>query len=212
VATTTLSQAAAPGQATQAFVDLRIPAELASGDHSVALVAPGADAPIELGIVTVAGRPATFEPPALSQPATGRFDDAVALLGVVDTPRLISVAPGEAITVTLAWRALATPERGLVRFVHALGPDGKPVAQMDSAPCDGFCPVTSWREGEILTDAVRIEIPLDAAPGEYPLAAGWFEAASGARLPAYDATGARLPDDVLPLPVRVGIGSAGAAP
>ncbi len=133
----------------------------------------------------------------------------MALTGVADTLPAITVAPGETITVTLVWRALATPEGELVRFVHALGSDGKPVAQMDSAPCEGQCPAPSWREGEYLTDVVRISIPADAAPGDYPLAAGWFDAATGVRLPAYDAADARLPDDVLPLPVRVVIGPAG---
>jgi hypothetical protein len=202
-ATVTLSAAAVPGQITQAYVDLRVPTEAPPGNHVVTLNGPGLDAPVELGTLAVAGPPTVFEPPGLSQRIEGRFDGAVALLGAADTPALITVSPGETVTVTLVWRALAAPDGELVRFVHVLGPDGRPVAQQDSIPCGGSCPALSWRPGEILIDAVRIEIPDGVPPGEYPLAVGWYAADSGVRLTADDATRAQAENDALQLPIRI---------
>ena len=71
----------------------------------------------------------------------------------------IPVVAGQPITVTLAWRALSTPSRDLVRFLHVLGPDGRPVAQEDSQPCAGACPAPSWLPGEVLVDQARLDDP-----------------------------------------------------
>jgi hypothetical protein len=212
VAALTLPRATVPGHTTQAFADLKLPADLPSGEHSISLSGIGGRSPVDLGALTVVGRPAVFEPPELTQPVEGSFGDVVGLLGVAATPELIAASPGQSVTVTLVWRALSPPDRELVRFVHALGPDGNPVAQHDATPCGGSCPAPSWRPGEVLTDPVNIVIPADAPPGEYPLAVGWFESASGERLPTYDAAGARLPGDVLPLPLRIVIAPAEGSP
>ena len=95
----------------------------------------------------------------------------------------IPVIAGQPITMTLAWRALNTPPRDLVRFLHVLGPDGRPVAQEDSPPCAGACPAPSWLPGEVLVDQARLTIPADLPAGTYPLAVGWYDAETFRRLP-----------------------------
>jgi hypothetical protein len=94
----------------------------------------------------------------------------------VDGPIEIPASPGQTITVTLAWRALSTPPQDLVRFVHMLGHDGKPLAQEDALPCGGACNAPSWLPGEVLIEQARLKIPETLAPGQYSLAAGWYDA------------------------------------
>ena len=115
----------------------------------------------------------------------------------------VRVAPGQTLALPLVWQALTTPQVELVRFLHVLGPDGKPLLQQDAAPCAGACPAPSWLPNEILMDDIRLEVPDDFPPGSYPLAVGWYDAATVQRLPAYDTDGQRLADDLLRLPFRV---------
>jgi hypothetical protein len=169
-----------------------------------------------LDAVNVAGRQRVFEAPPLAQPVIAAFGSAVTLEGV-DAPAEIIAAPGETITVTLVWKAVGPPAGDLARFAHVLGEDGRPVAQRDSQPCAGYdaappdaaCPSASWLAGEYLVDTVAVTLPADLPPGRYPVAAGWYNAASLSRLPAVDGTGARLPDDLLRLPVVVVVEGGG---
>jgi len=118
---------------------------------------------------------------------------------------MIPVAAGQPITVTLAWRVLNTPPRDLVRFLHVLGPDGRPVAQEDSLPCAGACPAPSWLPGEVLADQVRLTIPPDLPAGTYPLAVGWYDAETFRRLPVRGmaAAGQTSATDMALLPVKL---------
>ena len=129
----------------------------------------------------------------------------MALLGVV-APDKLQVAPGDTITLTLAWQALATPTEDLVRFVHVLGPDGRPVSQSDGVPCNGDCVSASWLAGEVLIDEIRVQIPIDLPPGSYPLGVGWYNSATLERLPARDANGQPLADNLMILPLTVDVG------
>jgi hypothetical protein len=126
----------------------------------------------------------------------------VRLLGV-DAPVQIPANPGQPITVTLVWRALSTPPGDLVRFVHMLGPDGKPLAQEDSAPCAGACGSLSWLPGEVLVEQARLTIPTGLAAGQYPLAVGWYDSTTFRRLPVGDTTRPGTAEDVAVLPVEI---------
>jgi hypothetical protein len=129
------------------------------------------------------------------------------LLGVDAPGGSLEAVPGQAITLTLAWQALETPQVDLVRFVHLLGPDGRPVAQSDSAPCEGACPAPSWLPGEVLVEQVRLAIPENLAAGSYPLAVGWYGAATLQRLTASDGAGKWTDGDLVTLPVRLVVGT-----
>jgi hypothetical protein len=159
---------------------------------------------MELGRIDITGRPRAFAVPTLARPATASFGRAIKLLGM-DGPADITVKAGQSVTVTLVWQALSTPPGDWVRFLHALGSDGRPVAQVDGRPCAGACPVTSWLPGEVVTDAVRFTAPVDLPAGVYPFATGWYDpAASGMpRLAAQDAGGDRVGGDLVSLPARL---------
>jgi hypothetical protein len=156
------------------------------------LVPAGESAAVTLGTIAVTNRPRQFTTPTLDLSYAATFGEAVQLLGLNISPiatrdpagqAVVSVAAGQSITLTLAWRVLDTPTRDLTRFLHILGADGRPVAQEDSAPCGGACPATSWLAGEILVEQARLVIPSDLATGVYPLAIGWYDARTFQRLP-----------------------------
>jgi hypothetical protein len=60
------------------------------------------------------------------------------------------------------------------------------LAQRDGPPLDGAFPPTAWPVGEPLDVTTSIDLPGDLAPGRYRLALGWYDLATGARLPMAD--------------------------
>lgn len=182
--------------------DLTVPPTADNGMYELVLVMDGGSAqPVEvsLGPVEVNGRPRIFTAPELASVMPASFGQAVALLGAAD-PLPATFAPGATLDLALVWQVLAPPGNALVRFVHLLGPDGVPVAQLDSAPCNGECPSESWLADEILLDTLSLTLPADLAPGDYRLAVGWYDPNTLARLPAQDEAGAPLANDVVVLP------------
>ncbi|MFQ5460072.1 MAG: hypothetical protein ACE5EL_04705, partial [Anaerolineae bacterium] len=105
------------------------------------------------------------------------------------------LVPGEALTVTLYWRAAAhtpQPNHVSVQLLPPVGAaDPRPVAQHDGPPAGGGRPTTGWRPGEVVTDSHRLVVPPDLAPGEYPLAVVVYDPGpGGARLPVNGQPGA----------------------
>jgi len=121
---------------------------------------------------------------------------SIALRGYAARNRVMA---GETLTVTLAWEARSQPEADLVAFVHVWTPEDKqPLAQHDSRPRQGWFPTPAWQAGERVIDAHLVAIPADAPPGRYPLWAGLYHAADGARPPAL-AGEERMPYDLIPI-------------
>ncbi len=172
---------------------------------------------VELGPVQVGGRPHIFQAPASIKPLRATFGGAVELQGI-DAPSSVAVRPGQVVTVTLAWTVLQSPAEDLARFVHVLGSDDRPVTQRAGTPCagqevpqpDAACPAASWIPGEVLIDRVEVVLPADLSTGRYPLATGWYDAATLKRIPARDAHGEPVPDDLLRLPVELVVEERGA--
>lgn len=89
----------------------------------------------------------------------------------------VTVLPGETLTVTLAWRALAQPSQDYSVFVHLTDVDGLIVAQADSMPLGGRAPTSMWQPGEIYVDTHRVTIPATAyTPNEAHWAVGLYNA------------------------------------
>lgn len=190
--------------------DLTIPATTPTGLYDLVVGLSAGQQRLDavtLTQVEVSGRPRRFTPPPLAQALTTTFAQQVRLLGL-DVPPTLSGAPGAPLTLTLVWQALATAPPPLVRFVHLLAADGRPVAQQDTIPCDSACPATSWLTDEILLDPVQLSLPADLAPGAYRLAVGWYDPQTQQRLAGADAQGAPLADQLLILPVAVTIEKA----
>jgi hypothetical protein len=100
------------------------------------------------------------------------FGDQVDLLGYNMSPR--SILPGEAITVTLYWRATA-PFSGDYRvFLNALRPTQRISAQDTSKPLRDTFSTQNWPVGQVITDVRVLQFPSTAKPGELDVEVGWF--------------------------------------
>lgn len=166
--------------------------------------------------VTVAGNPAGFEArlgrirletavptvvtPPLPLPA--QFGSQFRLVGMEPLPPLTATRP---VTVTFIWEAVQPDGRDYTVFVHLADAAGNVVAQADGPPQNNRYPTALWAAGEQIRDPHLLHLPADLPPGTYTLTAGWYDPATGQRLPAIAAGGARYADDAVPLPVTVDI-------
>jgi 4-amino-4-deoxy-L-arabinose transferase-like glycosyltransferase len=131
---------------------------------------------------------------ACTRPADLRFGDSIRLVGY-DMGRT-RVLPGDEVTVTLCWEALAPMEEDYAYFVHILGPEESVVGARDTHPGLGRYPTERWSPGEAFCDAVRVPVEKWApAPAVYDVAVGWYLYKEGEvreHLPAYDSAGSLL--------------------
>ncbi|MGL4649694.1 MAG: hypothetical protein ACRC1H_09830, partial [Caldilineaceae bacterium] len=172
---------------------LTLPVDLPNERYRIDVAAyeispPGADGqsglralgePLPLGWFLYATNHAPLTPPL------GAWQNGVTLLGAsVDAPALVA---GADLGVQLVWIANQPTPAPLTAFVHLLGPDGAVVAQHDKQPEDGFFPTSAWTVGTgPVDDAFLLPLPSVLAPGAYRLVTGWYDAATGARLPTQD--------------------------
>ena len=158
---------------------------------------------VSVAPIKVGGPPPgiTVENPLPQVPRADRLGGFVTLLGYD-----LQLEPA-VLNLTLYWRCDARLPADYTTFVHvrptagqAAGQPGAIVAQMDRPPADGAYPTSLWDPGEIIRDPVRIPIPPQTPPGDYEIAVGLYEFATGVRLPAVDAAGGnRWPDDAISL-------------
>jgi hypothetical protein len=94
---------------------------------------------------------------------------------------------------TLTWQSAAMIQDRQV-FVHVYDSSGKLAAQADSAPAEGFVPTSWWRAGDVITDVHSVNTT-NLPSGVYRVTVGMYDAATGTRIEARDASGIRLPDD-----------------
>jgi hypothetical protein len=128
-----------------------------------------------------------------------RFGEQIKLLGYDLDPANPTLRPGETLTLTLYFDAQAPVDENLIRFVQLHSPEHGMAAQNDSQPAAGHNPTWSWKAGEVVADEVALTIAPDAAPGRYSLMLGFYRPADGERLPAQDAAGNVVPDQILVL-------------
>jgi hypothetical protein len=108
-----------------------------------------------------------------------------------------SVAPGDSLRVRLHWEARQLTERAYTTSVQLLDPAGALAAQQDNPPLNGFIPMTLWYPGFRVSDEYVVDIPAEAAPGEYALNVGLYDPADVTRLPV--ARGGEVRSDSVPL-------------
>jgi len=93
-----------------------------------------------------------------------------------------SGSPGQILSLSLHWQALAQPDRNYKVFVQLLNPEGQLVAQRDSQPLDGFRPTSTWRPGQDITDRYGLLLTDALPPGVYQLVVGMYDVETGQRL------------------------------
>jgi mannosyltransferase len=114
-------------------------------------------------------------------PGEARFGEAIRLEGfsLSDT----TLAPGEALGVSLRWVTDSPVGERYKVFVHLYAPDGVTIAaQHDAEPGGGLAPTDSWTPGQPVQDNHGLLLPPEAAPGIYQLAVGLYDV-EGNRLP-----------------------------
>jgi hypothetical protein len=125
------------------------------------------DNAVSIGTLTIDRRPGEY-PNSMQVD----FGNQVELLGYEMSPR--SILPGQAVTVTLYWRATA-PFTGNYRvFLNALRPTQRISAQDSSKPLHDTFLTKNWPVGEVITDVRVLHFPPTAQPGELDVEVGWF--------------------------------------
>ncbi len=94
--------------------------------------------------------------------------------------------------LVLYWRATQKSEKSLHVFVHLADASDRVIAQDDSVPVEGTYPTTEWQAGPLIVDTHEVKTE---ALGAFTLLVGMYDLVTNVRAPAFDVSGARLPDD-----------------
>jgi hypothetical protein len=92
------------------------------------------------------------------------------------------------LSLALYWRALAEMDASYTFFVQALN-QGDKAGQVDRLPCEGGCPTTTWRAGDLVGERIDLPIQADAPPGHYRIVTGMYDLEKGENLTWYNGQG-----------------------
>jgi hypothetical protein len=137
--------------------------------------------------------PATSAAP--QHATTYRFGDELVLRGY-DLQPVVGPRPG--VSVTLHWETVKGVTANYVVFVHLRDTPTHLFGQDDSEPRHTWYPTSWWAAGETVLDGHTVYLPAGAAP-PLDLYIGVYNAASGTRLPAFDAQGNPVVNDEVSL-------------
>ena len=98
-------------------------------------------------------------------------------------PDSVTLQPGERLYLTLFWHPLSQIAEDYTVFSHLYSEDGRLWGQKDGQPVGGSYPTGRWQMGETIVDRYEIRLDPEAPAGEYLLAVGMYDLASGERLP-----------------------------
>ncbi|MBN1887213.1 MAG: glycosyltransferase family 39 protein [Thermoflexales bacterium] len=134
-------------------------------------------------------------------PVSYNFGDQLELTGF-DLDRR-TAAPGDTITLQLAWRALGRPERDYTVFVHVLQLPQTKWAGVDQQPTP---PTSIWQPGQVVSESYPLVIDAATPPGVYDIELGVYYFSTGAsieRLKVLTRDGRQQQDYILLSKVRV---------
>jgi hypothetical protein len=187
-----------PGQVRRAIYHLPTSPRLAGkqAEIGVALLSPQGQVEAQAAVAQVglAQRPRQFAAPAISHQTDITLGSPALLRLIGYHLPATTLAPGEALPVTLYWKAEAPMDVNYTVFVQLLNSGGQVSAQRDLQPQAGAAPTATWLPGEILTDAYTLSLSGDLSPGDYRLIAGMYNAANGERLPVSSPAGGNFVD------------------
>lgn len=177
-------------------------ADLPPGRYRV-LLTDAAGESLSVGRFTLVTRPVPAAAAAneISRPLQLRLGEHIWLVGY-DLPRA-AFRPGEAVSLTLFWRADAPLAVRYKVFTHLVGATWNAGSenflwgQQDNEPAAGQLPTTRWVPGAVVADTYRVRLADDAPPGRYTLEVGMYGLLDGARLPVFSTDGQALGDAVV---------------
>jgi hypothetical protein len=114
--------------------------------------------------------------------ALADFGGELSLVGLTLAEQA-SWTAGDAVPLTLTWRAQNPMAQNYVQTLQLIDAAGRLVAQQDRQLFDGALPTTLWRPEREIVDATTFALPPDLAPGRYSLIVAWYLLETGARLP-----------------------------
>lgn len=101
------------------------------------------------------------------------FDNQIELVGYQLST--LSPAAGETVELTLFWRRLRTIRQDFTIFAHVLNPTNLTIyGESNSQPASGSRPVSSWGDGEIITDTHQLQVAAYTPPDIYELEIGLY--------------------------------------
>lgn len=125
--------------------------------------------------------PRQDSPPDVPLESVGvTFGEHITLAAVHLTPT--RAAPGDVLSLTLAWQAATIPARDYTVFVHLLDESGTLATGYDSQPLQGSYPTSIWSPGERVTETRLLPLPTELTPGDYRLIVGVYFQPTGERL------------------------------
>ncbi len=92
--------------------------------------------------------------------------------------------PGGSLLVALEWESLAPVTQNYQVFVHLLDSSGTKLAQRDGQPVLWLRPTSTWQTGERIVDRYGLLLPDDLPAGDYRVAVGLYDPATGERQPS----------------------------
>jgi hypothetical protein len=92
--------------------------------------------------------------------------------------------------LTLYWQTSTPLDTSYTVFVHSLNTQGELIGQADGPPAANHYPTSAWDPGEVVQDSRSV-------PAGDRYLVGLYNPASGERLPAFAADGARLANDAV---------------
>jgi hypothetical protein len=135
-------------------------------------------------------------------PFRQNFDNQIELTGYAMDHR--SLRPGEALTLTLYWRALAPMRVNYSVFAHVRGEGQDLWAGQDAWPQQGAAPTSTWRVGEVFMDTYTLTLAPNTPPGQHSVEVGVYDGQTLERLHAVADDGRLTDADFVFLsPIRV---------
>jgi hypothetical protein len=102
---------------------------------------------------------------------------------------------GQQLTVTLFWQGQAVTTTNYTAFVQLINSDGSIAQQIDRWQIAFDAPTSTWLPGQVIADHYVFEVSSNPDLPDAPrIGVGVYDAATGERLPAFEA-GQRLPQE-----------------
>ncbi len=174
---------------TPSILQLDMAAWLGQPDNQLPIVAADGQAlsSVKMRIGRVVSRAAENRVPALAQPSTLEY--GLKLQGIDP------LSPDGALT--LYWSTDQPVPGDFTVFLHLLDASGQQVAQDDGKPLNGDWPTSAWLPGQTVVDRRQLTLPGGLPSGRYTVNLGLYDAASGARVSAFDQAGKQWQDNII---------------